>query len=320
MEYYSTNYGEFMEFTLTQQIDFGVFGAMAGILCLMVGLSLNLHCKIETMMQKKIDEIVNKIKSSKKYKIILEETIRDVLTSEYSRHKSIKIAEEMAKKKLHRIRAEYLGEPNYKKVKDSLATAFQSGNDEEIREVCWSIFSKHSSTRERNQLLDDYYKKLFEVTGMPNTVADLACALNPLSFRWMGLPQSVKFYSYDVNEQFIDLINYYFELEGLEPLGIQRDVFSRPPEIQVEVAFLFKMYYCLEHRQTGAGLEVVKNVPAKKVLISFPTINLVAKKTDILGNHESELKKGAEEHGWKLGYIEFENEVVVVVEKNNEQL
>lgn len=26
MEYYSTNYGEFMEFTLTQQIDFGVFG------------------------------------------------------------------------------------------------------------------------------------------------------------------------------------------------------------------------------------------------------------------------------------------------------
>ena len=163
MEYYSTNYGEFMEFTLTQQIDFGVFGAMAGILCLMVGLSLNLHCKIETMMQKKIDEIVNKIKSSKKYKIILEETIRDVLTSEYSRHKSIKIAEEMAKKKLHRIRAEYLGEPNYKKVKDSLATAFQSGNDEEIREVCWSIFSKHSSTRERNQLLDDYYKKLFEV-------------------------------------------------------------------------------------------------------------------------------------------------------------
>ena len=266
-------------------------------------------------MQQKIDDIVKKIKASKKYKIILEETIRDVIVKELERHKSLKIAEEAAKKKLHRIRAEYLGEPNYKKVKEALTAAFEKKDDEEIRGVCWSIFSKHASTRERNLLLGEYYNRLFEVTGRPESIADLACALNPLSFRWMGLDNSVKFYAYDVNEQFIDLINFYFALEGLEPLGIQRDVYSSPPEIPVDVAFLFKMYYCLEHRLTGAGLEVVKNVPARKVLISFPTLNLVAKKTDILGNHEEDLKKGAEEYGWKLGYIEFENEVVVVVDK-----
>jgi len=196
-----------------------------------------------------------------------------------------------------------------------LSVAFEKNDDEEIRGVCWSIFSKHASTRERNLLLGEYYNRLFEVTGKPESIADLACALNPLSFRWMGLDNSVKFYAYDVNVQFIDLINFYFALEGLEPLGIQRDVYSSPPEIPVDVAFLFKMYYCLEHRLTGAGLEVVKNVPARKVLISFPTLNLVAKKTDILGNHEEDLKKGAEEYGWKLGYIEFENEVVVVDDK-----
>jgi 16S rRNA (guanine(1405)-N(7))-methyltransferase len=268
-------------------------------------------------MQAKIEELTKKIKASKKYKIILEETIKDVLTKEYLRHKSLKIAEEMAKKKLHRIRAEYLGEPNYKKVKEALTVAFANQNDEEIREVCWSIFTKHSSTRERNHLLDEYYRRLFEVTGKPDSIADLACALNPLSFRWMGLGTDVKFYAYDVNEQFIDLINFYFELEGLEKLGIQRDVYSNPPEIEVDVAFLFKMYYCLEHRLTGAGLEVVKTVPAKKVLISFPTVNLVAKKTDILGNHEEDLKRGAKEFGWKLDYIEFDNEVVVVVEKSH---
>jgi len=267
-------------------------------------------------MEEKIEEIVKKIKASKKYRIILEETIRDVMVKELGRHKSLKIAEEMAKKKLHRIRAEYLGEPNYKKVKEALSNAFSLKDDEQIREVCWSIFSKHSSTRERNQLLDDYYKRLFEATGTPSSIADLACALNPLSFRWMGLDASVKFYSYDVNEQFIDLINYYFELEGLEPLGIQRDIYTDPPVIPVDVAFLFKMYYCLEHRSNGAGLEVVKNVPAKKVLISFPTLNLVAKKTDILGNHEEDLKRGAAEYGWELHYIEFENEVVVMVDKS----
>lgn len=270
-------------------------------------------------MDQKIEELVKKIKASKKYKIILEETIRDVLVKELERHKSIKIAEETAKKKLHRIRAEYLGEPNYKKVKEALAEAFRENDDTRIREVCWSIFSKHSSTRERNQLLDDYYRRLFEATGKPESVADLACALNPLSFRWMGLDTSVKFYSYDVNEQFIDLINYYFGLEGLEQSGIQRDIYTDPPVIPVDVAFLFKMYYCLEHRLTGAGLEVVKSVPAKKVLISFPTLNLVAKKTDILGNHEEDLKRGAEEYGWRLDYIEFENEVVVLVDKTGER-
>jgi len=266
-------------------------------------------------MEEKIEEIVKKIKASKKYRIILEETIRDVMVKELERHKSLKIAEEMAKRKLHRIRAEYLGEPNYKKVKEALTGAFAQNDDEGIREVCWSIFSKHSSTRERNQLLDDYYKRLFEATGTPSSIADLACALNPLSFRWMGLYQNVKYYAYDVNEQFIDLINFYFGLERLEPLGIQRDIYTDPPVIPVDVAFLFKMYYCLEHRLTGAGLEVVKNVPAKKVLISFPTLNLVAKKTDILGNHEEDLKRGAEEEGWTLSYIEFENEVVVMVDK-----
>ena len=268
------------------------------------------------MTDEKLKKIAEKIEASKKYRVISKETIRDVLATEFERHKNIKIAEEVARKKLHRIRAEYLGEPNYKKVKEALSAAFQAKDDKAIRGVCWSIFSKHSSTRERNQLLGEYYGKLFDFTGTPESISDLASALNPLSFRWMGLERSVKYHAYDVNEQFVDLINFYFSLEGLEPLGEQRDVYTSPPTEKVDVALLFKMYYCLEHRATGAGLEVVKNVPANKVLISFPTLNLFAKKTDSLGKHEAELKRGAKLYNWELDYLTFQNEIVVCVSKS----
>ncbi|MBE2280421.1 MAG: hypothetical protein IAE91_08525 [Ignavibacteriaceae bacterium] len=247
--------------------------------------------------------------------MISKETIVDVLITEFHRHKSLKIAEDSAMKKLHRIRAEYLGEPNYKKVKESLKAAFESGNDEEINGILFDIFSEHSSTRERNILLKEYYGKIFDYTGTPESIADLAAAFNPLSFRWMGLPKSVKYFAYDVNINFIELINFYFGLEGLSQTAIQRDILISPPEIYTDIAFLFKMFYCLEHRRRGAGIEVVKNVPSKYVAISFPTINLVNKKTDILAIHHEDILKAVSENNWKMDYINFANEIVVMITK-----
>lgn len=263
----------------------------------------------------KLEKIIAKTVASKKYKVILPETIRDVYITEFGRHKNLKATEEVAKKKLHRIRAEYLGEPDFRKAKEQLKNAFNSGDDEQIREVCKSIFSVHSSTRERNSLLEEYYEKIFSVTGRPESVTDLACAFNPLSFRWMGLPKSVLYHAYDVNTAFVDLINYYFDLEGVKQLASVRDIYTNPPDIRTDVAYLFKMYYCLEHRLRGAGWHVVEHVNSPKVAISFPTINLVDKKTDILGVHESGIKENCARLGWKLHYVEFDNEITVVVEK-----
>ena len=145
---------------------------------------------------------------------------------------------------------------------------------------------KHASTRERMVILSEFYSRLFEITGTPKRMVDLACALNPFSFRWMGLSKDIFYYAYDNNMQTVELIKLYFQLEGLQPLVEARDILCNPPEAAVDVGLLFKMYHCLEHRQKGAGWKVIEKTPAQWMAVSFPTRNLANRSVDIFSNYK----------------------------------
>ena len=261
-------------------------------------------------------QVVAKIKASKKYRALAETTIRNVLEEEVQRHKTLKKAIDPAKKRLHKIWAAYLGEPNYKKAKAALEEAFHLNDDQQIRSVCQQILATHSSAKERMGLLEGYYQAIFAVTGQPNSLIDLACALHPLSFRWMGLPKDVKYYATDINEKFVDLVSYYFDLEGLAPLAELRDILCNPLDIHCDLAFLFKMYHCLEIRKKGAGLEVLKSVNADWVAVSFPSQNLVGQKAAIINNYLPRIEQEASIENWKLTRREFQNETLLIVQKN----
>lgn len=263
-----------------------------------------------------IDETVDKIATSKKYKFLCKETIKNVLEEYVLIHKDLKRALPYAKKSLHKIWASYLGEPNYKRVKERLTDAFSVNDDALIMEICEDTMSVHSSARERMQLYEQgYYKHIFAKTGQPSSIADLACALHPLSFRWMNLPSSVPYFAYDINRNFTDLLGHYFELEGIGPMPIWQDIYVNPPTDHVDVALLFKMYHCLEIRKKGAGLTVLKQTPADWVVISFPAQNLMGKKADIYGNYAPAIHQAVEEFGWEMTEELFVNEMLVIIKK-----
>lgn len=263
-----------------------------------------------------IDETVDKIASSKKYKFLSKETIQHVLEEYVLIHKDLKSALPYAKKSLHKIWASYLGEPNYKRAKERLTDAFEANDDALIMEICMDTMHVHSSARERLQYYEQgYYQHIFEKTGKPNSIADLACALHPLSFRWMNLPSTTKYFAYDINLNFIELLAHYFELEGIGPAPIWQDIYVSPPTDHVDVALLFKMYHCLEIRKKGAGLTVLKQTPADWVVISFPAQNLVGKKADIYGNYADGIQQAAEEFGWGITEELFGNEMLVIIRK-----
>ena len=160
------------------------------------------------MENKKIDSIIDEIKSGKKYRVLSPDTIRDVVTRETTKHKSLKNAVKAARKRLHLILADYLSRLDCPEAEQQLKTAFSSGDQNKIKETCLNIMTKHASTHERIEILDQFYPKLFAVTGKPQKLADLACAMNPLSFRWMGLPKDISYYAFDNNSQnitFLDL-------------------------------------------------------------------------------------------------------------------
>lgn len=268
-------------------------------------------------MMDKIEEIVREIKAGKKYKTLCIDTIRDVVSLEVAKHNSLKNAVKSAKKKLHLILAPYLSELNHSTAAQELRSAFSSGEQGRVGDACLNLMGRHASTRERISILDEFYAEIFKITGKPGKLADLACALNPLSYRWMSFSGKIEYHAFDNNINNVELINLYFGLEGLNPLAELRDILCKPSGGFFDVGFLFKMYHCLEHRQKGAGWQVVEKAPVRWLAVSFPTRNLANRKVNIFSNYSKGLLDNIERNNWDSGLLEFDKEIVLLIKKSN---
>lgn len=269
-------------------------------------------------LQMTVDADFSRLTTKRKYLDLCQETLADVYCSCLVDSRGRPEALNRAKKRLHRIWAGYLGEPDYSLAERELQTAFASACEAEIRRVCRHIMSAHSSARERLELLDSgYYERIWEITSTPRIILDLASALHPFSFRWMGLGRDVRYYAYDINRRFIHLINSYFQLEGLEPFGEWRDIYVRPPEVAADVAFLFKMFHCLESRKRGAGLSVIEHTPARWIVVTFPLRTLAGLTINFYERYAQAIVKLAARNRWELRQTTFEDETIVFIHKGN---
>ena len=94
-----------------------------------------------------------------------------------------------------------------------------------------------------------------------------------------------------------------------------RDIFCHPPKDFFDFVLLLKMYHCLEHRQKGAGWEVIENTPTRWLAVSFPTRNLANRKSDIFANYKDEIISRIKENNWDFQIVEFQTEKVLLIEK-----
>jgi len=263
-----------------------------------------------------LDKVITRISHSKKYRDLHIDTIEDICKGLLKDGFSSREIEKQCRKKLHNIWQDYLGLPNYKKARQELEVAFENGSEEVIRRTCLNVMSIHESARERLVVLHEmYYQRIFEITGAPRTITDLACAFHPFCFPWMNLPQDIRYNAYDINKNFVDLINYYFELEGILPLAHWQDIYNNPPEQHADVAFLFKMYHCLDHRKKGSGLEIIKNTKTDWMVISFPLQNLRGAKMIMYDRYSQPIEHLVESEGWTLHRLDFENEWLILIHK-----
>ncbi len=183
------------------------------------------------------------------------------------------------------------------------------------------ILALNASTKERLPFYEELYEKIFQVTGTPTSIIDLGCGINPFSIPWMRLPK-LRYYAYDLNEDEIALLKEFFEYlhfrnrkyqgraEVLDALHLERLLDLR----KVDVCFLFKMTDVLDrgkgHRASEA---VIKGVPARFVVVSFPTKTLSGKQMNVPE------KKWVELMSTRLGYtvtvLKFPTEIFYVVRK-----
>ncbi len=262
-----------------------------------------------------IQPLVDELLNSRKYRALNlpAETVRDLLEQELPRHRSGKDALKAVRHKLHTIVAPYLGDPDYDQVAVDLRVASTAGSDA-LRAACAEVLAAHASTHERLAVLDEFYPHLFAVTGQPRSILDLACGLNPFAWPWMGLPTSTNYHAYDIHAPRVAAINAFFETQGLAPLAEVRDVLVRPPEIDADVAFLFKEAHRMEERQRGCSRGFWRALNVHWLLVSLPAESLSGK-FQLADRQRALVQQAIGGAGWPITELVFGSEIVFCIEK-----
>lgn len=254
-------------------------------------------------------------KSSKKYRTICEDTIRDVIQTALPRYKNAKEAAKAARTKLHRIQAAYLGTLDIEKSLPELRTAVQEGDESEIKNISLQLMQGHASTRERLEVLDGFYEKVFSITGKPQTVLDVACGVHPLGLPWMALPTSTVYYGYEISLEMVQSLNLFVEALGYRPLILFQDVICTPPQEEGDLAFLMKMVPCLERREKGIAANLMHNLKVRYIVVTFPIKSLSGRSKHMPGFYSKMFEEMINPYGWPLTRVDIEDELVFVVDK-----
>ncbi len=176
-----------------------------------------------------------------------------------------------------------------------------------------STIQTHPSTRERLPLYRQLYQKIWEITGKPESILDLGCGLNPLSFQFMGL-DDVTYHAYDVDEQIAAVINKFFRTKKIGGMASVRDVTTASDFPPTDICFLFKMTDILEkgkgHKATEA---MITKIPAKFIVVSFPTVTMSGKPMNFPRRRWIELMCARLGHTFTV--LQFSREIFYVVEK-----
>lgn len=258
--------------------------------------------------------IIKAIKESKKYCDTCEATIRHLAIEELKKFKTVKRTIKSVKRRLYSIVASYLGDPDYDVAKEELKKAFASGDEALIKAACYKIMETHLSTRERNPIVEEFYTEIFRKTGTPTSIIDIACGLNPLSLPWTVLPPSVKYHAFDIHEKRIDFLNYFFSLQGLQPLAKTQDIAINFPQETADLALFLKEMHRFERNYRGRSLALLEALQVRYLAVSFPTVSSTTGRS-VAKIYKEFFYKTIKNKKWCVTEIEFDTELVLCVDK-----
>jgi 16S rRNA (guanine(1405)-N(7))-methyltransferase len=265
-----------------------------------------------------IQRMVENIQRSRKYRGLglNPETTRDLILQEAQNHTSQKSLRKTVRRKLHNIVAQYLGEPDYESLTAELSTTEGTALDsQEIRNFCLKVLAQHASTAERIPLLEEYYRRIFSITGKPEVLLDLACGLHPLAFPWMGLPISTQFYVYDIIQPRINFINAFFKKIGLAPLAINQDILVQPPQTRADLCLFLKEAHRFEKRAAGCNQSFWDRLNTKWLAVSLPTQNLAGTHS-LIDQHRELVQANLPKAHQGLHELIFPNEIVFLIKSH----
>lgn len=261
-----------------------------------------------------IDKLVAAVRKSAKYRRVCEDVVRGVGERELAKGRRLKEAVKATKKKLHQVGGAYLeGGMDYADWLDDLKAA--SVNSEDFRRACFRIMAHHSSTRERLEVIDEFYTTVLSDLPPVRSVLDLACGFNPLAIPWMGLPDGTVYYAYDIYEDMVDFLCAFMKLTQVRGQAVACDALRSCPLPKVDLALVLKSIPCLEQIDKSAGVRLWDAIDADHVLVSFPVHSLGGRDKGMPTNYEARFRELVADKDWAIKRFAFATELAFLVSR-----
>jgi len=200
-------------------------------------------------------EIVERVRRSSRYREVDPALVERLATEELPKARTTDDAVKRVKRRLHQAFGAFRG----------VAT---SHRDVE------AAMRSHASTRERLPYLDEFYAGIWKLTGVPRSVLDLGCGLNPLALPRMGLDPSARYIAIDADERPLATVGDFLHASG-HPHEIRTlDLVSAVPDDEADVALLLKLVTTLDRQDGLAPARLLRGLRTTNAVVSFTTRSL----------------------------------------------
>lgn len=265
-----------------------------------------------------LDRVRERVLASRRYRWVAPEVVERLAGEAIPKARNAADAARRTQRRLHQVLGAYEGRLPYERALADLTVASRSPDLADLRAACARIMRRHASTKERLAILERFYAQVFEVTGPPAVLLDVACGLNPLAAPWMGLPPAARYLACDIDRQLLAFVDAFLGLAGVEHQVEARDIVVAPPTQPCAVALLLKTVPCLEQQRAGAALDVLRALRARWVVVSFPTRSLGGRGKGMATTYRRQFQRMMEGQDWSVTELAFPGELVYIVRKNEQ--
>ena len=263
-----------------------------------------------------LDSLVDAVLTAPKYEHVCEALIRQVGGRELVKRRRFKDAVKATKKKLHQIGGAYsLSEIDYIQSLHELRRTVESGDREQLLDICERLMGFHASTRERVHILGEFYETTLHSIQPVRVILDVACGLNPLALPWMPLSEGVEYYAYDVYTDLVGFVQEFLGIIGVQGHAEARDVTQALPEQGADLALVLKTIPCLDQLDKTAGIRLLETLDADHILMSFPVQSLGGRSKGMVKHYEARFHELIRGKPWAVQRFEFDTELAFLVTK-----
>ncbi len=219
-------------------------------------------------------EIVERVRRSSRYRQVDPALVARLASEELPKARNVDDAVKRVKRRLHQAVGAF------RSARALAATPWPVNDPAALREACLVAMRGHASTRERVPHLDTFYTAIWDVTGVPRSVLDLACGLNPLALPWMGIGDAT-YHATDVDAGTLDVARGFLESVGQPHVAEARDLVADVPGETADIALLLKLVTTLDRQDADATTRLLCGLRADHAVVSFAARSLGGR-----GNHE----------------------------------